>query len=67
MYGAPERLCTLPDWHESNWTVRGPLRFLHLYFLPEHFTRRAVVELDEADQKRSFGEALPAGLRLVTA
>jgi len=45
-FGAPERLCTLPDWHESRWTVRGPLRFLHIYFLPEHFTRRAVVELD---------------------
>ena len=45
-YGAPHRLCTLPDWHESRWTVRGPLRFLHIYFLPEHFTRRAVVELD---------------------
>jgi len=46
LYGAPQRLCTLPDWHESSWTVRGPLRFLHVYFLPEHFTRRAVVELD---------------------
>jgi AraC family transcriptional regulator len=45
-FGAPERLCALPDWHESRWTVRGPLRFLHIYFLPEHFTRRAVVELD---------------------
>jgi AraC family transcriptional regulator len=46
LYGAPGRLCTLPDWHESRWMVRGPLRFLHVYFLPEHFTRRAVVELD---------------------
>ncbi|HWW68702.1 MAG TPA: AraC family transcriptional regulator [Duganella sp.] len=46
LYGAPKRLCTLPDWHESSWMVRGPLRFMHVYFLPEHFTRRAVVELD---------------------
>ena len=28
---------------------------------------RDVVELDEADQKRSFGEALPVGLRLIEA
>jgi hypothetical protein len=28
---------------------------------------REVVELDEADQKRSFGEALPVGLRLIAA
>lgn len=45
-YGAPGRLCTLPDWHESRWWVRDNLRFIHIYFLPQHFTRRAVVELD---------------------
>jgi len=45
-YGAPQRLCSLPDWHESRWTVRGGLRMMHLYFMPEHFTSRAVVELD---------------------
>lgn len=45
-YGAPGRLCTLPDDHESNWVVRDKLRFLHVYFLAEHFTRRAVLELD---------------------
>jgi AraC family transcriptional regulator len=45
-FGGPQRLCTLPDWHASNWVVRGGLRMLHLYFMPEHFTRRAVVELD---------------------
>ena len=45
-YGAPGRLCTLPDWHESEWMVRGHLRLLHIYFMPEHFTRRAVAELD---------------------
>jgi AraC family transcriptional regulator len=45
-YGAPGRLCTLPDDHESNWVVRDNLRFLHIYFLPQHFTRRAVLELD---------------------
>lgn len=45
-YGSPGRLCTLPDDHESNWVVRDNLRFLHIYFLPQQFTRRAVVELD---------------------
>lgn len=45
-YGAPQRLCSLPDWHESEWVVRGQLRMLHLYFMPEHFTQRAVAELD---------------------
>lgn len=46
VFGAPGRLCALPDWHESRWLVRDHLRFLHIYFLPEHFTRRAVLELD---------------------
>lgn len=45
-YGSPGRLCTLPDTHESRWWVRDTLRFLHVYFLPRHFTARAVVELD---------------------
>jgi AraC family transcriptional regulator len=45
-HGAPQLLCALPDWHESRWLLRGNVRMLHLYFLPEHFTRRAVVELD---------------------
>ncbi|MGB9991568.1 helix-turn-helix transcriptional regulator [Massilia sp. SM-13] len=45
-YGAPGRLCSLPDWHESEWVVRDSLRLLHVYFMPEHFTRRAVAELD---------------------
>jgi AraC family transcriptional regulator len=45
-FGAPQRLCSLPDWHESRWIVRDSLRLLHLYFMPEHFTRRAVIELD---------------------
>jgi len=45
-YGAPQRLCSLPDWHESEWVVRGQLRMLHVYFMPEHFTQRAVAELD---------------------
>lgn len=46
VYGSPGRLCTLPDTHESRWVVRDRLRFLHVYFLPQHFTRRAVIELD---------------------
>lgn len=45
-HGAPGRLCSLPDWHESHWMVRASLRLMHIYFMPEHFTRRAVVELD---------------------
>jgi AraC family transcriptional regulator len=45
-YGAPTRLCTLPGEHESRWWVRGHMHFMHLYFLPEHFTQRAVRELD---------------------
>ena len=45
-FGGPGRLCSLPDWHESRWYVRDPLRLVHLYFMPAHFTRRAVVELD---------------------
>lgn len=45
-YGAPSRLCALPGDHESRWWVRGHMHFMHLYFLPEHFTQRAVQELD---------------------
>jgi AraC family transcriptional regulator len=45
-FGSPGRLCTMPDWHESRWVVRDNLRLLHVYFMPEHFTRRAVLELD---------------------
>jgi len=45
-YGAPSALCALPGEHESMWWVRGRMHFLHLYFLPDHFTRRAVRELD---------------------
>ena len=56
LYGAPERLCTLPDWHESSWMVRGPLRFMHVYFLPEHFTRRAVVELDREPRELTLAD-----------
>lgn len=56
LHGAPGRLCTLPDWHESRWMVRGPLRFLHIYFLPEHFTRRAVVELDREPREVTLAD-----------
>jgi len=56
VYGGPKLLCTLPDWHESRWTVRGPLRFLHVYFLPEHFTRRAVVELDREPRELTLAD-----------
>ncbi len=56
VYGAPGRLCTLPDWHESRWVVRDKLRFLHVYFLPEQFTRRAVVELDREPRELTLAD-----------
>jgi AraC family transcriptional regulator len=67
-FGAPGRLCTMPDWHESEWVVRDHLRLLHVYFMPEHFTRRAVLELDREPREltltdRSFFEH-PRLLRL---
>ncbi len=55
-YGAPDRLCTLPDDHESTWVVRDNLRFLHLYFLPEHFTRRAVLELNREPRELTLAD-----------
>ncbi|WP_343728298.1 AraC family transcriptional regulator [Duganella sp.] len=56
LYGAPKRLCTLPDWHESSWTVRGQMHFMHIYFLPQHFTRRAVVELDREPRELTLAD-----------
>ncbi|GIZ50034.1 helix-turn-helix transcriptional regulator [Noviherbaspirillum aridicola] len=55
-FGAPGRLCTLPDQHESRWVVRDQLRLLHLYFLPRHFTRRAVVELDREPRELTLAD-----------
>lgn len=55
-YGAPSRLCTLPDWHESKWVVRDHLRLLHIYFMPEHFTRRAVLELDREPRSLTLAD-----------
>ena len=55
-YGAPDLLCTLPDWHESRWMVRGPIRLLHIYFLQEHFTRRAVTELDREPRELTLAD-----------
>ncbi|WP_425470883.1 helix-turn-helix domain-containing protein [Trinickia fusca] len=55
-YGAPQRLCTLPGDHESRWWVRGHMHFLHLYFLPEHFTRRAVYELDREPRELTLAD-----------
>lgn len=56
LYGAPKRLCTLPDDHESTWVVRDHLRFLHVYFLPEHFTKRAVVELNREPRELALAD-----------
>ena len=36
--------------------MRGPLRFLHVYFLPAHFTRRAVVELDREPRELTLAD-----------
>jgi len=55
-YGAPGRLCTLPDDHESTWVVRDDLRFLHLYFQPAHFTRRAVLELNREPRELTLAD-----------
>ncbi|CAN7599722.1 helix-turn-helix domain-containing protein [Pseudoduganella sp. LjRoot289] len=55
-YGAPKRLCTLPDWHESHWLVRDKLRLLHVYFMPQHFTQRAVVELDREPRELTLAD-----------
>jgi AraC family transcriptional regulator len=55
-YGSPGRLCTMPDDHESNWVVRDRLRFLHIYFLPAHFTRRAVLELDREPRQLTLAD-----------
>ncbi|WP_412778724.1 AraC family transcriptional regulator [Bordetella ansorpii] len=55
-HGAPSKLCTLPGEHESRWWVRGYMHFMHLYFLPEHFTRRAVIELDREPRELTLAD-----------
>ncbi|CUI05746.1 AraC family transcriptional regulator [Massilia antarctica] len=55
-YGAPQQLCSMPDWHESQWVVRGQVQMLHVYFMPEHFTRRAVVELDREPRELTLAD-----------
>ena len=55
-YGAPSRLCALPGEHESRWWVRGHMHFMHLYFLPEHFTQRAVQELDREPRELTLAD-----------
>ncbi|WP_323117880.1 AraC family transcriptional regulator [Burkholderia alba] len=55
-YGGPSRLCALPGDHESRWWVRGEMHFMHLYFLPEHFTQRAVRELDREPRELTLAD-----------
>jgi AraC family transcriptional regulator len=55
-FGAPTRLCALPGDHESRWWVRGQMHFMHLYFLPEHFTQRAVRELDREPREMTLAD-----------
>ncbi|WP_322015599.1 AraC family transcriptional regulator [Paraburkholderia sp. J12] len=56
VYGAPSRLCALPGDHESRWWVRGHMHFMHLYFLPEHFTQRAIRELDQEPRELTLAD-----------
>lgn len=56
IFGAPHRLCALPSEHESRWLVPAPMRFMHIYFLPNHFTRRAVVELDREPRELTLAD-----------
>lgn len=55
-YGAPKRLCALPDWHESEWVVRDHVHILHIYFMPAHFTRRAITELDREPRELTLAD-----------
>ncbi|MDR9176551.1 Arabinose operon regulatory protein [Burkholderia multivorans] len=55
-YGAPSLLCALPGDHESRWRVRGEMHFVHLYFLPEHFTQRAIRELDREPRELKLAD-----------
>ncbi len=55
-HGGPGRLCSLPDWHESYWTVRDTLRLMHIYFMPEHYAHRAVTELDREPRELTLAD-----------
>jgi AraC family transcriptional regulator len=46
VYGAPGRLCVLPDEHESSWVIEGELEFMHLYFTPAQMASAVVTLLD---------------------
>lgn len=39
--GAPNRICLLPQHFESTWDLRGPLKFVHLYYTEQHLRRVA--------------------------
>lgn len=59
--GAPGRYCLLPAEHESEWQIRGPLRFLHLYVSDLAWADRVVRLLDAEPraitlEERIFGE-----------
>ena len=55
-YGAPSLLCALPGDHESRWWVRGEMHFVHLYFLPEHFTQRYLLPKQKKNNGLKEGE-----------
>ncbi len=46
VFGAPGRLCLLPDEHESAWVIEGDLEFMHLYFSPAQLASATVTLLD---------------------
>ncbi|WP_231512238.1 AraC family transcriptional regulator [Paucibacter sp. KBW04] len=59
--GAPGRYCLLPAEHESEWQIRGPLRFVHLYVSDIAWADRVVRLLDAEPraitlEERIFGE-----------
>ena len=56
VFGAPHRLCALPGDHDSRWRVPAPMRFMHIYFQPDHFTRRAVLELDREPRELTLAD-----------
>jgi AraC family transcriptional regulator len=66
--GAPGRLCMLPDQQATDWVINGSLRFMHLYFSPEHFARQTVHLLDREPREMYlpaetfFDDAQLAGL-----
>jgi AraC family transcriptional regulator len=54
--GAPDKLCILPDEHQSAWVVSGDLRFIHLYFSVEQFALSSLRLLDREPREVQLQE-----------